>query len=111
MSKPLQSYYEATKYLGQYVSKNITFLKDTACMNFETRQTLAVIEAFIKITKDQDDKDHQDFIKFLKKKAKPFLELWGWANWPRDTVTDMALQKGLESTDEYFDTEKDEDNS
>ena len=90
MSKPLHTFYEATKYLGQFVGKDVDFLHTTSCMDTRTRLAIAGIEAAIIIMKNEQPIDN-DGIKELEEN-KRILELFGFASWPRDTVTDMALR-------------------
>lgn len=114
MSRPLQTYYEATKYLGQYVGKEVQFLHDTSCMDMRIRQALAGIDAAIQMLDDKEE------IKELKQ-VKKILEPFGFALWPRDTVTDMALRHIKTETKESWgngddttnlqDTSKDADSS
>jgi epoxyqueuosine reductase QueG len=81
-------YYQINKYLSQQVGRKNKFLQDTACMDLETRETLAIIE-YIKVRhEDEETKKRMDRI-------IPFFELRGHARWPRDVLTDMGLLLGI----------------
>ena len=102
MSKPISGYYDATKYLGQFIGEREEFLRETACMSPEMRLTFAVLqgaEAFFK--------DEPDILKLIAE-LKPILKNIGYAQWQRDTVTDMALKKANPTETEDF---QDEDSS
>lgn len=109
MSKPLRSFYDATKYLGQFIGQKVSFLQNTSCMDQETRELIAILD-FCKIT-FVDDKEFIELIDFIL----PLIEKLGYAKWQRDTVTDMALCKGspseMEDWDESTDNENTEENA
>jgi hypothetical protein len=100
MSKPISSFYDATKYLGQFVGEEIPFLRETSCMSNDMRECLAYVDVFVKyFCEDEELKQ------FLKEKARPALKVIGFALWKRDTVTDMALRKGAGTEVESFESE------
>jgi hypothetical protein len=90
MSKPLQSFYEATKYLGQFIGEKVPFLKETSCMSPNIREIMASIDFALEFWTKENDTEMIEILKI----AKSFLEKLGYARWERDTVTDMALKKG-----------------
>jgi hypothetical protein len=107
MSKPISSFYDATKYLGQFVGEEIPFLRETSCMSGDMREYIAYLDMFV--THFCDD---PKFKKFLQEKIRPSLKHFGFALWKRDTVTDMALRKGSGTEEETFeDSSKDEPDS
>ena len=91
MSKPLNTYYDATKYLGQFVGQLVEDLKDTSCMGSEERELILIFKWIIE-NKDFFSIPKED-IETLTKVFIPLFEKLGYANWIRDTVTDMALRK------------------
>ncbi len=99
MSKPISGYYDATKYLGQFIGEQEEFLKDTACMSPEMRITFAVLQSAKEIFKDDAE------ILQLITDAEPLLRRLGFAQWQRDTVTDMAIKKANPQVTETFDDE------
>lgn len=97
MSKPLKSFYEATRYLGQYIGKKVPFLLATSCMSEQRRHQIAVITWLI-----DSKKASPQMLSMLQIDIMPLLEKLGYAEWIRDTVTDMAIRKGLSTDLESF---------
>lgn len=96
MSKPISGYYDATKYLGQFIGEKIDFLRKTSCMSPEMRLTFAVLEGSKLIFKDDPE-----LLKMIAE-IEPLLERIGYAQWQRDTVTDMAMKKANPQESEDF---------
>lgn len=96
MSKPVSSYYDATKYLGQFIGEQEQFMRETACMSPEIRLTLAVLESAAEFFKDDEE------LLELIAQLKPLLKRIGHARWERDTVTDMAIKKANPTETEEF---------
>ena len=96
MSKPLSTFYDATKYLGQYIGQNIEFLRETSCMGPGEREDLALLEWLKTVI---DDKKTVDFLDEI---IIPLIKKMGYAHWIRDTVTDMALRKADYTEEETF---------
>lgn len=86
------NYYRATTYIGQYIGDKIPFLKDTSCMSLQARQQIAFLESFKDYLKTELDLETYTLLYTV---IKPYLEKRGFADWLRDTVTDMAIRKGL----------------
>lgn len=94
MSEP-ESYYRNIAYLGQYMKELVPFLFETSCMGDEEREVLAILSYIGDITKMEDlEKLTEEEI--MDKMIKPLFQKLGFAHWRRDTVTDMAIRKGLE---------------
>lgn len=92
MSKPLNTYYEATKYLGQFIGDKVKFLELSACMDHESRKKFAILYSLDKEFRKVLDTETYELLKTI---IEPLIMNIGYARWPRDTVTDMALKKGL----------------
>lgn len=105
MSKPLKSFYEATRYLGQYMGKDLPFLKDSSCMGLDRRRQLAILKWAQEIPEDLDNLSEKEI---FDKVLIPLIEKLGLAEWPRDTVTDMAIRKGLITEGDIWDIDKDD---
>jgi hypothetical protein len=103
LSKPISGYYDATKYLGQFIGEKEEFLRETACMSPEMRVTFAVLEGARDFFKDEPE-----LIKMIDE-LKPILKKIGFAQWQRDTVTDMALKKANPQETEDFPDDSDQD--
>jgi hypothetical protein len=103
LSKPISGYYDATKYLGQFIGEKEEFLNETACMSPEMRVTFAVLEGARDFFKDEPE-----LIKMIDE-LKPILKKIGFAQWQRDTVTDMALKKANPQETEEFSDDSDQD--
>lgn len=99
MSKPIAGYYDATKYLGQFIGEKEAFLRETACMSPEMRVTFAVLEGAKEFFKNEPE------LLEMIKQLEPLLRRIGHAQWQRDTVTDMALKKANPSEQEDFQDE------
>ncbi len=99
MSKPITGYYEATKYLGQFIGQQIPFLQETSCMDPSCRELFAILDFIASI-----DPNMVEIVKIVK----PFFEKLGFARWNRDTVTDMALRKGAPSETETWGEQENE---
>ena len=96
MSKPISSYYDATKYLGQFIGEQEEFMRETACMSPEIRLTLAVLESATEFFKEDPE------LLGMIAQIKPLLKRIGYARWERDTVTDMAIKKANPQEIEEF---------
>lgn len=80
-------YFKEYKLVATEVGKEVPFLKESSCMSPEKRIELAACKAF----RTYFSKD-KDFNKFLEEIAEPTLELFGFAAWNRDILTDMGLR-------------------
>lgn len=88
MKKPTD-YLAETRLLGQWVGHKVPILKETACMDVEDRELIALLTCYL----DVEDIPEKEKV-FIQKKIMPYLRYMAWAKWPRDVLTDMALRKG-----------------
>lgn len=86
-------------------------------MSMPRRKQIAVMSWLLE-TLEGKDLEKMPFEEILKDVIIPLMEKLGHAEWLRDTVTDMAIRKGLRSegetwgeTDEQTKTEKSKETS
>lgn len=84
--------------------KLIPFLNASACMSKNRRFQLAVITWSKTLPENLDKLSEEEII---DKVVIPLIQFSGWAEWERDTVTDMAIKKGLITEGEIWEHEKD----
>lgn len=77
-------------YLGQQVAEKHPMLKQTACMSLKWREIIAYLEVIKLLNKNRDKK----LIKQIDKVLIPAVQKIGQAEWPRDTLTDLAMRLG-----------------
>ncbi len=88
MKRPTD-YLAETRLLGQWVGHKVPILKETACMDVEDRELIALITCYLEV-----EDLSLEVKKHFQKKILPYLRYMAWAKWPRDVLTDMALRKG-----------------
>lgn len=82
-------YFRDYKLIASKVGVKIPFLKQTSCMSSQKRTEIAACQAF----REHFSQD-PEFNAFLKDVAEPTLAKLGFAEWPRDILTDMGLRVG-----------------
>lgn len=79
--------FQEYQLVASQVGNIVDFLKDTSCMNPESREYIACCKIYALLFPEG-----KDFNEFLEKKMIPSLELLGFAQWNRDILTDMGLR-------------------
>ena len=89
------SFYNTSKLLGGYLRRE-PLLGETACMGAEERVVKALFLTVLKLwpTLSRKDLSAMSFEELVRDIAIPLEDALGYANWPRDVITDMAIFRG-----------------
>lgn len=97
MSKPVEGFYEAAKYLGQFLPEKEPILSELALLGDKERLVIAFLH-YLKEDKDTPQEDRAEIDDLIK-----LIKYIGFANWKRDIVTDMAIKIGKHEELDSFD--------
>lgn len=89
-----KDFYSHATLLGQDHRISTGILKETACMDVESRVLIADLLAVKDIYKIIDKIPDMDIPELIDKVLLKLLKNEGYAKWLRDVVTDMAIKKG-----------------
>lgn len=104
-----ESFYNTSKLLGGYLQRE-PLLGETACMGAEERVVKALLMTVVKLlpTLAKEDLSTMPFEQLINEVAIPLENALGYANWPRDVITDMAIFRGEQELKERCKRREDE---
>lgn len=106
MTKQIKSFYEASRYLGQYMPGKVPFLGEIACMGANRKVQIAVLKWVLELIPLLKEKGPEDLgeEEIIDTVLIPLLKKLGYAEWVTDTVTDMAIKKGIKTKTETWES-------